>query len=417
MQIRAKNKGGKCLSTEYMGANTKLKWQCAKGHTWMAAPQHIRKKNGTWCPTCSISGPKGKRFTIEDMHVCAKSKGGKCLSTEYMGTTVKLKWQCVKGHTWMAAPQHIRKKNGTWCPMCSDKGNYSEEICRYTFEKLFNKNFLKCRPNWLKGKNGIMELDGYNKALNLAFEYQGYQHYEPAKFSKNQTEKEMINNLKTQQDRDKLKVRLCQEKNVNLIVISYKTNLSKLPQIIKKKCQDLHIDVNNINFNQTIDIKSIPIHFGHSRHIKKLQNFAKSKGGKLITKGFMVQGTKVKLKWQCAKGHTWMARPSNVYIKNGTWCPTCDKKRFKEWAKLSASNRKHNIEDMQIRAKNKGGKCLSTEYMGANTKLKWQCAKGHTWMAMPSTILNHWCPTCSISGQKRKNSGNGDFNEYNKSKI
>ncbi|PKM92484.1 MAG: hypothetical protein CVU81_00175, partial [Euryarchaeota archaeon HGW-Euryarchaeota-1] len=50
--------GGKCLSTKYINANTKLKWQCKEGHRWEAIPSSIKK--GSWCPVCARKN-KGKQ--------------------------------------------------------------------------------------------------------------------------------------------------------------------------------------------------------------------------------------------------------------------------------------------------------------------------------------------------------------------
>ena len=67
----------------------------------------------TWCPFCA-----GKaKLTIEKMRSLARAQGGKCLSTKYINTKTKLKWQCKEGHAWMAVPNNIQQ--GQWCMQCS----------------------------------------------------------------------------------------------------------------------------------------------------------------------------------------------------------------------------------------------------------------------------------------------------------
>ena len=59
-----------------------------------------------------------RRLTIEEMQALAAKKGGKCLSTQYINSKIKLKWQCAEGHIWEATPSSI-KNGGTWCTECN----------------------------------------------------------------------------------------------------------------------------------------------------------------------------------------------------------------------------------------------------------------------------------------------------------
>lgn len=48
----ALNKGGKCISENYLGGtNEKLIWECKFGHQWKQFPYVIKK--GNWCPVCA----------------------------------------------------------------------------------------------------------------------------------------------------------------------------------------------------------------------------------------------------------------------------------------------------------------------------------------------------------------------------
>ena len=112
MQTIAKSRGGKCLSKEYKNNNTKLEWECAKGHRWKARPIGVRNQ-GTWCRQCSGY----KKLTINQMQALAKSKGGRCLTKKYINAHSELMWECAKGHRWEATPASV-KNSRTWCQKC-----------------------------------------------------------------------------------------------------------------------------------------------------------------------------------------------------------------------------------------------------------------------------------------------------------
>jgi len=112
LNMIAESKGGKCLSTVYMGSKTNLRWRCAKGHEWEACPYDIR--TGHWCADCGH-----RRHTLEEMQKLAEKKGGKCLSTEYGNVWTKLKWRCAEGHEWEVPAHGILK--GAWCRICANK--------------------------------------------------------------------------------------------------------------------------------------------------------------------------------------------------------------------------------------------------------------------------------------------------------
>ena len=112
----AEERGGECLSKEYVDNRTKLKWKCKEGHVWKATPHDV-KDGKTWCVICSIEKRSQKRkLTINEMQKIAKSRGGICLSKNYINARTKLKWKCKKGHVWENTPDNI--KRGQWCPYC-----------------------------------------------------------------------------------------------------------------------------------------------------------------------------------------------------------------------------------------------------------------------------------------------------------
>jgi len=77
--------------------------------------------------------------------------------------------------------------------------------------------------------------------------------------------------------------------------------------------------------------------------------------------------------------------------------------------------KRYDIEFFQNLADQKGGKCLSKEYIRLSSKLEWECGEGHIFKLEPQKILtrNYWCSECTgrrtlhtvESIQKIENSG------------
>ena len=232
-------RNGRCLSTEYINNKTKMEWQCSNKHhrPWWAIYSSI--KRGSWCPYCSRNARKN---TIDDCKKLAAKKNGKCLSTEYVNVSTKMKWQCEIGHVWYAIYDKVRSK--TWCPECARNAR----------------------------KNTIGDC-------------------------------------------------------------------------------------------------------------KKL---AAKKNGKCLSTEYI--NNKTKMKWQCKEGHVFESRYINII--SDKWCPKCYNKRRSFGIKLT-------IEYCREIAKNRNGRCLSNRYIDVNTKMKWQCKKGHIWRATTDSInQGTWCPAC-----------------------
>src|SRR5665213_241226 len=117
MQEYAKDKGGKCLSKEYVDSSSPLKWRCEKGHTFDADFQIIRQ--GGWCKQC-MNGNRRNEGKLELMKALAKERGGELLTETYTGNRVKMLWECKEGHQWSANAFNIKRVK-SWCPECSGK--------------------------------------------------------------------------------------------------------------------------------------------------------------------------------------------------------------------------------------------------------------------------------------------------------
>tara|TARA_B100001123_G_scaffold204876_1_gene232273 strand:+ start:102 stop:995 length:894 start_codon:yes stop_codon:yes gene_type:complete len=237
------------------------------------------------------------------------------------------------------------------------------------------------KPDWLVGEKGQkLELDGYCKHLKIAFEYNGKQHYEYSKFFHSKM------SLKEIRKNDEIKRELCVRKGIFLFILTFQDDLTKLPQIIKKQASIFGLDVSKIDFTKKIDFNKVYL---SKMYLQECQTIAKERGGKCLSKQYIDDRTK--LEWECAEGHRWEATLSNIKFNRGkgTWCGKC------------YGNTLGTIEEMQQIAEERGGKCLSKEYINNRTNLEWECAKGHKFPARPDNVkhLNRWCDTCG--GSKR----------------
>lgn len=112
------------------------------------------------------------------------------------------------------------------------KESKGQRIVREYLEKRFNKEFIECRPDFLKnpktGKN--LEYDCYNEELGLAVEYNGKQHYELTSiFHKSPTD------FQNQVLRDNIKVKLSEKNDICLIIVPYNIKHNDIPDYLEEK--------------------------------------------------------------------------------------------------------------------------------------------------------------------------------------
>jgi len=129
---------------------------------------------------------------------------------------------------------------------------------------------------------------------------------------------------------------------------------------------------------------------GHTVHDdEECKKMAENRGGKCLrTWHERVENYR---EFVCGNGHPpWIATASKVIER--TWCRMC-----------AIEKRKIGINRCRQYAKGKGGKCLSTVYVNASTKLHWRCAKGHEWWAKWAYVNErYWCSKCSRERRLKK---------------
>ncbi len=398
----AKAKGGECLSNEYKNSSNKMIWKCSnkKHNTWDASYAEV-VNNNTWCPQC-----KGKRISeallnkdgLKIAQEYAESKGGKCVSNEYLGANSKLEWKCANNYhkSWFANYDSVVRAK-SWCPECS-LYYYKEHKIRGLLEYLLDTKFKKVRPKWNINPvtKRTLELDGYCEKLKIAFEFQGEHHYKENVFGNTEED------LKYIKIKDEAKKQNCINNNVKLVVID---------------------EINCIDFNHTIlillkalsDSKIIvpkKLDYEYMKNIydtmtnqqelflKQAKEYAKTKGGECLSENYI--NAKNKLEWKCANSNheSWFAKYNEIVNKK-RWCPRCANENTAIKLKLNSG-----LEKCKEYAKTKGGECLSSNYINYFDKLEWKCSNPEhpSWFSNYSSVVRgkSWCPYCA--GNKAKDS-------------
>jgi DNA-directed RNA polymerase subunit RPC12/RpoP len=211
-------------NSEYINSRKIMNFICLRcNHEWKTCLGSIRNK-GTKCPKCSLKIPSQKEI-LDFLYY-------KKISTNdfYMNANKKMNFIClICNHTWRTTI-HCIKNKGSGCPNCNI--SKSEKECRRIFEYIFKKPFKSIRPTFLKG----LELDGYNDDLKLGFEYNGIQHYKNIEYFHKTKEA-----LEQQKERDNLKIKICKENNINLIVIPYTIKFEDLYNYIYEEVKKCHL--------------------------------------------------------------------------------------------------------------------------------------------------------------------------------
>lgn len=175
LQEAAAQKGGLCLSTEYVHRKIKYDWRCAEGHEWTATANDVL--GGCWCPICANESRKEKNrgvYCIEFLRQFAHKKEGDCLSTQYIKAQTRYLWKCNKNHEWFNNADNVVNKD-QWCPSCANVGPSRGQLDLYRFVK-------SIAPDAELEKHGILGryfIDIWVPSHKLAIEYDGlYWHSE-----------------------------------------------------------------------------------------------------------------------------------------------------------------------------------------------------------------------------------------------
>ena len=179
------------------------------------------KRMQTWLKTKGVDclPENAELVALQYIQQELQKEGYKLVSNQYVNTTTKIEVQCPKEHIYPV--RWIDFQLGYRCAICSE-GKSERELGKI-LEQLY--------PGLVKPQDnldflGQLRADYSVRINNLAFEYDGKQHFEPmvGMFGCH-TEEEAFARLRTQQKRDKRKNRLCKKNGYRLIRIAYTEKL------------------------------------------------------------------------------------------------------------------------------------------------------------------------------------------------
>lgn len=453
----AKERGGRLRSRHPSGViehKVAMTFRCAKGHEWTTTAGQI-KIDHTWCGKC---GYDGRRKSINDLYAIAAERGGKLIAPG-RNRAHKFEWECARGHTFALMPAEA--KRGLWCSRCSASLSerlvraHFEQIFRKPFPRM-RPAWLRNTTGHTLELDGFCEELGIAFEHQGGQHYRKVELFSNHTLHAIRTRDarkrrvcrlhnvalieipELFKQLPVS-ELQRFILDACKQAGVRFprgaastkvkMSAVYSTTrddeaLIALQSIAKQRggrcladdyagwasranfeCAAGHQwsarlgDVFSGTWCKKCAMKTIADR--KRLTIKMMQGLAARRGGKCLSQSYVDANTK--LRWRCgACGHEWEAAPQS--IQRGTWCAPCGWKAGWKRRRLrfgqdggNKGTLKYTIADLRRLAQQRGGKCLSRQFVGVSKHHRWQCGKcGNEWLAAPTDIFRGtWCPPCS----------------------
>ena len=262
MRQLAAKLGGACLSDRFIDTKSKLRWRCAKGHEWEAIPQNVIRNH--WCMICGNERQgRQKAHTIEMMSKVAAAKGGECLSETYKNNLTPLRWRCKHGHEWNAVASSVLsygKHKGSWCPICAGRLSKPDQLKLLT-ELAASRGGRLLSKSYVDARTPLQWCCAEGHIWNAAPD--------------------------------------CVKHETWCRICAIKRNADRL-RGRPLPCTQISEEA-------------------RAEALERIRDLAKKFGGTCLATRYNNSVTIVR--WRCAEGHEWNARPSTV--QKDHWCPIC----------------------------------------------------------------------------------------------
>lgn len=232
------------LISEYEGNEKPITCKCRKcGNIWTTKPK-VLITNGAGCPICgkikaSLAEMKPHEQFVEEL---ATVNPNIEIIGLYLGTHKKIKCKCkIDGAIWDGYPANLLNESAG-CPMCNISKGERKMV------SILNKFNLDIKQQYSIDDcvyERKLKFDAFDITNNIAFEYNGEQHYYPVDFANNGYEWAM-NQFELTKARDAVKIKYCNKNKIPIIIVPYwkKDNMESF-LIEKLKYVGGEIKINN----------------------------------------------------------------------------------------------------------------------------------------------------------------------------
>ena len=290
-----------------MGNNARLLFICENRHEFRRT-LHILKSTGAWCEYCN-----GTKIHVDGIRDIARKYKGSLLSTEYIGNSQLLLWQCESGHRFERSLAAV-KNRGLWCSTCKGTRYCLDEVHRVAKERggeCLSEAFVRSSEKLIwKCAKGHM----FDRSLSSVV-----------------NENMWCTKCKgtvTQLTLEDAKV-AAQAHGGKCLSTSYGN--ANYPPLLWE-CNSRHRwSIKFSDIRQGAWCNACMVEEKRAKKLKLAAALAQSHGGKCLSENFI--NSKTNLTWICKSNHIWEANLNN--IKYGQqWCPNCS--MFKTQKKLAS---------------------------------------------------------------------------------
>ncbi len=361
------------------GSEQPLDWKCPQGHTWTTTPN--KRSSGWGCPVCSnkkiLVGYNDLATTNPEL---ASQADGWDPTTVVIFSNKKMNWKCVEGHIWISTV--ASRSSGSGCPVClgmkvqqgyNDLATTDPELAAQadgwdptTLTEFSNKRVQwKCKlgHSWKTSVANRSNGNGCPICVNRKI-LVGY------------------NDLAT--TNPELAAQADGWDPTSVVVFSNKS--------VQWKCELGHTwktGVYNRSFGSGCPMCSGRVTMSGFNDLATVNpKLAAQADGWDPRKVSPSNGKK--LKWKCAKNHTWSATVSSR--AQGSGCPQCS-----GYVVITGETDLATVNP--VLAAQADGWDPREVTPSSGKKLRWKCDEGHAWFStVANRTIGRGCPTCAFTG-------------------